>query len=176
MAELKKGEINIRGKIYRTVALRVNEFRTLEKYENYGCETDLVSIDNVKVVVKAVITNAENRIVATGYGEEFRSAGNINKTSALENCETSAIGRALACLGLGGEEYASANEVQAAIEGQKPATPVQVAAINALIEDNTITGGQLLASFGHTDPSRLFVVEADRVLNAVATAQKEQEK
>jgi hypothetical protein len=43
--------------------------------------------------------------------EEIRGQGNVNKTSALENCETSAIGRALASLGLAGGEYASANEM-----------------------------------------------------------------
>ena len=45
--------------------------------------------------------------------EEIRGQGLVNTTSALENAETSAIGRALASLGLAGGEYASANELDA---------------------------------------------------------------
>ena len=168
--EQKQGVVNIHGKQYKTVALRVNEFRTMEAYENYSIITDMKVLDEVKVICKAEIRNSQDRIVATGFSEEFRTASKINRTSAVENAETSAIGRALACLGLAGEEYASANEVQGAIEQQSLATPVQVAAINELLAQGSITGGQLLASFGHSDPSRLFVIEADRILNAVTAA------
>ena len=81
--------------------------------------------------------NVDNRveIYATGHAEEYRADGKINKTSALENAETSAIGRALACLGLGGTEFASADEVARAISGQKPAAPAPLdedAAIKAM--------------------------------------------
>jgi hypothetical protein len=168
--EQKQGVVNIHGKQYKTVALRVNEFRTLEKYENFSIVTDMKVLDDVKVICKAEIRNEQDRIVATGFSEEFRTASKINRTSAVENAETSAIGRALACLGLAGEEYASANEVEGAIQQQQLATPVQVAAVNELLAQGTITGGQLLASFGHSDPSRLFGIEADRILNAVTAA------
>ena len=50
-------------------------------------------------------------LLATGYAEEVRAASKINATSALENAETSAIGRCLSALGFGGQEYASADEV-----------------------------------------------------------------
>ena len=114
---MKQGIVNIRGKNYRTVASRVNEFR--EDYEHdLALLTELVSnIDNV-VIVKATITDKDGFVIATGYAEEIRGSSNINKTSALENCETSAIGRALANFGLAGEEYASANEVEQAIHQQ----------------------------------------------------------
>ena len=62
-------------------------------------------------------------IVATGHAEEYRDSSKINKTSALENAETSAIGRALASFGLGGTEFASADEVARAING-KPTAPI----------------------------------------------------
>jgi hypothetical protein len=63
-------------------------------------------------------------VIATGLAEEKRTSSQINRTSALENCETSAIGRALAAFGLGGSEYASANEVQNAIHQQsRPKIP-----------------------------------------------------
>ena len=57
--------------------------------------------------------------MTTGLAEEFRGKNIINTTSALENAETSSIGRALACLSLGGSEYASANEVENAISQQE---------------------------------------------------------
>ena len=56
--------------------------------------------------------------IATGYAEEVRTASKINRTSALENAETSAVGRALAFFGLGGSEIASADEVANAIQQQ----------------------------------------------------------
>jgi hypothetical protein len=56
----------------------------------------------------------DGTIVGSGMAEEIRGQGNVNKTSALENCETSAIGRALASLGLAGGEYASVDEIDAA--------------------------------------------------------------
>jgi hypothetical protein len=50
--------------------------------------------------------------VGKGHAEEIRNAGPVNRTSAIENCETSAIGRALANIGLAGNEYASAFEME----------------------------------------------------------------
>lgn len=111
------GIVTIHGKEYKTVAKRVSEFR--EKYEtNFSIVTSLVSIDEKTVVMKAEISDKENRLIATGYAEENRQASQINRTSALENCETSAIGRALANFGLAGGEYASADEVAQAISQQ----------------------------------------------------------
>jgi hypothetical protein len=62
--------------------------------------------------------SAANMVIATGYAEEVRTASKINRTSALENCETSAVGRALAFFGLAGSEIASADEVANAIQQQ----------------------------------------------------------
>lgn len=111
------GIVNIHGKEYKTVAKRVDEFRKEHKTD-YSIVTSLVSIDEKTVVMKAEISDKENRLIATGYAEENRQASQINRTSALENCETSAIGRALANFGLAGGEYASADEVAQAISQQ----------------------------------------------------------
>jgi hypothetical protein len=114
-----KGIVPIHGKLYKTVVLRVNEFRESCKIqEGWGINTSIVYHDDDKVVVCARITNPDGLVVGSGHGEEFRAQGKINKTSALENAETSAIGRALASIGLGGEEYASADEVLRAISQQ----------------------------------------------------------
>ena len=89
---------NIHGKEYKTVAYRVNEFR--EQHPDFTIQTDLVEANDVLVIVKASIFNTESRLLATGYAVEVRAASKINKFSALENAETSAIGRALSALGL----------------------------------------------------------------------------
>ena len=113
----KEGVISIHGKEYLTVAKRVDTFRK-EYKQDYSIETEIVSADELIVVIKASIKTKDGFIVATGHAEEVRTASMINKTSALENCETSAIGRALASFGLAGTEFASANEVQQAISNQ----------------------------------------------------------
>lgn len=114
------GIVNIHGKEYKTVAKRVDEFRTEHKTD-LSIITSIVDRDEDMVVMKAEILDKDGRTIATGYAEEHRAASTINKTSALENCETSAIGRALANFGLGGGEYASADEVANAINQQQAA-------------------------------------------------------
>lgn len=112
----KQGIVNIKGKDYKTVALRVQEFR--DQFKDYALVTDVIQLDQDQCVIKATVLNELNRVIATGLAQEFRKASQINGTSYVENCETSAIGRALACLGLGGQEFASANEVLNAIHQQ----------------------------------------------------------
>lgn len=111
------GIVKIHNKEYHTVAKRVDTFRK-EYGQDYSIETEIVSADELIVVMKASIKTKDGFIVATGHAEEVRTASMINKTSALENCETSAIGRALASFGLAGTEFASANEVEQAISNQ----------------------------------------------------------
>jgi hypothetical protein len=113
---MTEGIVPIHGKQYKTVAYRVNEFRT--QYPDYTVSTELVEANDTLVVMKASISNEQGRLLATGFAEEVRAASKINRTSALENAETSAIGRALAALGLAGTEYASADEVANAIKQQ----------------------------------------------------------
>jgi hypothetical protein len=113
---MTEGIVPIHGKQYKTVAYRVNEFRS--QYPDYTVSTELVEANETLVVMKASISNEQGRLLATGFAEEVRAASKINRTSALENAETSAIGRALAALGLAGTEYASADEVANAITQQ----------------------------------------------------------
>jgi len=111
----KMPKIDIKGKQYASVASRVEAFRT--HFPTAGIETILIHDDNQRVVIQAKVS-IDNNIIATGYAEEFRGEGWINSTSALENAETSAIGRALSAFGLSGSEYASSNEVSNAISQQ----------------------------------------------------------
>lgn len=169
----KQGVVNIRGKEYKTVALRVQEFYE-ETEDRFSIITEIISCDEVRVCMKASIVDQTGTVKATGHAEEFRSAGNINRTSALENAETSAIGRALAAFGMGGTEFASANEVQSAMAQQsKKATPEKVAAINSYLEAGLIIPEHLEKSFGHANVTELLEVEADRIINGIQQSQQE---
>lgn len=119
-ADASKGEVNIHGKVYLTVARRIDDFR--RAHPDYSIVTSILHADHDYVQVRAEIANEEGRVLATGLAEEIRKASNINKTSALENAETSAVGRALAFLGMGGTEIASADEVAGAISQQRDDT------------------------------------------------------
>jgi len=118
MAEkIQDGMVLIGGKVYKTVALRVMEFRT--DHPLWCIQTDMIhSVDTEVVTIKATIIDESGFTLATGHAEERRGQGNINTTSALENCETSAVGRAIAFLGYGGQNIASAEEVDRALEQQ----------------------------------------------------------
>lgn len=112
----KEGFVNIHGKDYETVASRVNRFR--EHYPEHSIVSKIIKIDADECIVETSILNEDGRIIANGHAQEFRNASQINKTSYVENCETSAVGRALLTFGVGGTEFASANEVQNAIHQQ----------------------------------------------------------
>lgn len=112
-----KGVVGIKGKNYKLIVQRVVEFR--ESHPDWGMHSDVVHHDEDRVIVKVWITDAEGRTRGTGLAEEDRRASRINETSAMENCETSAFGRALASVGFGGDvAYASAEEVVNAMNSQ----------------------------------------------------------
>ena len=106
------------GKKYTEVFVRVEAFRQAFGTD-LGVDTSILVDDGKRVVVKATIISKEGLTVGSGLAEEIRGQGNVNKTSALENAETSAIGRALASLGLHGGSYASANEIAAVQRKEK---------------------------------------------------------
>jgi len=98
-------------KDYMTVPLRIKNFWADESHKGWSIHTKILKMDEELVVVRCRIIDQQNLVRTTGHAEEIRGSSDINATSALENCETSAIGRALAALGLGGTSFASAEEV-----------------------------------------------------------------
>lgn len=109
---------NIKGKEYAEVNQRIKAFRMV--HPNGTITTDIVSIENGIVLMKASITDDEGRLIGTGYAYEKEKSSFINQTSYIENCETSAVGRALGMCGFGIDtSVASAEEVQNAIINQK---------------------------------------------------------
>ena len=126
MSNAKIKTTNIKGKQYAEVHERIKHFRGEPNYASLGISTEVLEWDKDKeeIVIRATIydTNSDNgRILASGIAHERRDDKNsfVNKTSYVENAETSAIGRALACMGIGIEDaYASAFEVANAIAQQ----------------------------------------------------------
>lgn len=113
--------VDIKGKAYVEVNERLIEFRTNPKYKGYTLETDIIQLENGICTMKATIKDDASRVIATGYAQEKENSSFINKTSYIENCETSAWGRALGNLGIGIDtSIASAEEVLNAMQNQKP--------------------------------------------------------
>lgn len=105
--------INIKGSQYVEVPTRVTHFR--HNNQNYSLQTDIIdSADNYDWVIMKTVIMDENQIVrSTGMAFEERGSSYINKGSHIENCETSAVGRALGFFGIGIDtSIASAEEVQ----------------------------------------------------------------
>ena len=111
--------INFSGKKYTVVSNRVEIFRKAFGTE-LGIKTEIILNDGKFVIVRATIEDKDGHVVGSGFAEEVRGSSNVNTTSAVENCETSAIGRALASLGLHGGTYASLNEIDG-VERKKEA-------------------------------------------------------
>lgn len=114
----KKDTVRIHNKDYETVASRVARFR--EDHPEWAIIPEVFTDAEQPnlVMVKTTIKNENDRILSVGHAEETRGSTQINRTSALENCETSSVGRALALLGYAGTELASADEVANAISQQ----------------------------------------------------------
>jgi ssDNA-binding Zn-finger/Zn-ribbon topoisomerase 1 len=112
--------INIKGKNYVMVNDRIKFFRENEKYAGWSLTSELINLTEDSCVIKAIVTNTDGFVVATGFAQEDRTSSMINKTSFVENCETSAWGRALGNLGIGiDDSIASAEEVDMAIKKQE---------------------------------------------------------
>jgi len=120
--------VDIKGKPYRTVAERTELFHKEHKEEVKSITTEILINDETIVLMKTTIKVGDN--LYEGHAQEKYGEGFINKTSAIENCETSAIGRALSSAGFVGEEFASANEVQNAIHHQKNGVEVRPQPVN----------------------------------------------
>ena len=115
MTKLKT--VNIKGKEYVEVNERLKHFRS-----NFKCQcltSDVVDLSETRCVIKATIFDENGNIRATGHAYEKEGSSFINKTSFVENCETSAWGRALANLGIGLDtSVASFEEVANAVKQQ----------------------------------------------------------
>jgi len=149
--------VNIKGKPYVTVDERLIYFR--DHYPNYSLVSEVIEKTEDSILIKAIILDEKNRIIATGLAEEEKGSNYINKTSYVENCETSAWGRALANFGIGIDagSVASAEEVINAINNQNKGqnvkfkkgslTDIQFQRAIQSIKEGSYTKEQLLKTF-----------------------------
>lgn len=121
----KLKSIKIKGKEYVEVNERLKYFRA--NYPNYSLVSEVIDKTESSVLIMASVIDENDNILATGLAEEEKGSTFINKTSYVENCETSAWGRALANFGIGLDTaVASAEEVKNAIANQNTETKFSV--------------------------------------------------
>lgn len=107
--------VSIKGKQYAIVVERHKHL--LQRFPEARFNEEILHHDNDRVIVKVELYIGDT-IYSVGHAEEFRNSSYINKTSALENASTSALGRCLAAFGLSGSEFASAEELVNALNNQ----------------------------------------------------------
>lgn len=109
--------VDIKGKNYAQVNNRVLAFREL--FPNGSITTEILHCEGGVVTMQATCKDEEGRILSSGLAYEKESSSFINKTSYIENCETSAVGRALGFLGIGVDgSMCSAEELVNAVTNQ----------------------------------------------------------
>ena len=137
--------------LYETVAQRLE--RWWAKYDNGRIITTLHHYDGSTVIFRCEGFNNEDRMIATGYAEEVFGNSPVNKTSFLENCETSAIGRMISNSPIGHTgERASSTEMEKvnrvnstpAPDSFGGATPKQIGFLKSLARGKAWDDFQLL--------------------------------
>lgn len=114
-------KITFKNKGYAMVTERVKAFREICPCGKIV--TEIIEMGNGVVTMKATIADEQGNIIATGFAQEKEDGSYINKTSYVENCETSAIGRALGFVGIGiDDSIASADELANALANQEAQT------------------------------------------------------
>jgi hypothetical protein len=172
----------IQGKDYAEVNQRIKAFRMV--HPEGAIVTDMVSNEGGVCVFRATIYDAEQRMLGTGTAYEKEASNFINKTSYIENCETSAVGRALGMCGFGIDtSVASAEEVQNAINNQgekaeplmdRKATPKQLEIIGKVYVGENLA--KLLNANGITAIEELTMAKASDIISKLKKKAEENKK
>lgn len=162
---------DIKGKDYAEVNQRVKAFRMV--YPEGAIATQLVSLENGVCVFKAAVYSSadyvndeynypEQNLLATGYAYEKEGSSFINKTSFIENCETSAIGRALGFCGFGidtsiasYEEVANAKMNQDEIDRSFYLSAIHASISNKGLDEKKVCAKAKTKSIEDTETDRL---------------------
>ena len=130
--------LDFKGKGYATVPERVKAFRTI--CPGGSITTEIINLTDSMVIMKTTVADEDGKILSTGMAFEKPDSSYINKTSFIENCETSAVGRALGFIALGidasmcsAEELANALHQQEAMD-KKPQEPPQKTNAQIVVE------------------------------------------
>ncbi len=160
---------NIKGKEYAEVNQRIKAFRMV--YPEGSIETEMLSNENGICIFKASVWN-KDIILGEGTAYEKENSSFINKTSYIENCETSAVGRALGMAGFGGIDtsVASAEEVANAIQQQDQDKIIDnklASSLNEAIENNNISDKvveRILNQYGYTNTSEIKIKDYAQIV------------
>ncbi len=152
--------IDVKGKNYVEVNERIKAFREL--FPNGSIETNIEHLENGIVVMSCTVKDENGKVLSKAHAYEKENSTFINKTSFIENCCTSATGRALGYLGIGIDtSVASAEEVQNAIIQQDSdkvidktkAQTLDKSIENAGIKDEVVE--LILSQYGYTSTSEI---------------------
>ena len=162
-------KVDIKGKDYIPVSERIRAFRLI--YPRGQIATEIIGLENGVCTMKASVFDDEGHLLGTGHAQEKESSSFINKTSYIENCETSCIGRALGSCGIGLENgFASFEEVANAklqqgekIEPKATISNDQWKALNQMYTKEEIKGfyKELGISNGKDIPIEFYQKKAD---------------
>lgn len=121
-ANANLSKVDIKGKDYIPVNERIKAFRSI--YPRGQILTEIIGLENGICTMKASAYDDEGHLLGTGHAQEKETSSFINKTSFVENCETSAVGRCLGMLGIGLDNgFASYEEVaNAKLQQEQKAT------------------------------------------------------
>lgn len=162
--------LDVKGKEYAQVNERIKAFRMV--YPSGFIKTEIISLENGVCVMRAEVGN-EDVILGTGTAYEKENSTFINKTSYIENCETSAVGRALGMAGFGIDtSVCSAEEVQNAIANQEDKKIDDnrlkaISKLNELVEETDTDYDELLNHYKVKSNSQLTntqLLEAIKIL------------
>lgn len=178
--------VNIKGKEYSPVQERITAFRRC--FPEGFIRTEIVSIENGVCVMRAHVgynlPEGDPVIIGEGTAYENEKSSYINKTSYIENCETSAVGRALGMAGFGIDaSVASLEEVANAISqqeaGRKPRASIEMAPVDGCItaKDWKVLQGickekdkdptEVLLRYGYSKPSEVTTAVYEDMIKAL---------
>lgn len=157
---------NIKGKDYAEVNQRIKAFRMV--YPQGVIDTEMLSNENGVCIFKARVGYPEDGqfcTLGTGTAYEKENSTFINKTSYIENCETSAVGRALGMAGFGIDtSVASAEEVQNAIANQEVVQVITPAQLKILEQLSDTTKKKIYTKYGVGSLEELTMQQASELI------------
>ena len=163
---------DVKGRAYIEVNQRIKAFRMV--YPNGSIRTEILSMEDGIVTMQATVCNEEGMIIGTGLAQEKETSSFINKTSYIENCETSAVGRALGMCGFGIDtSVASAEEVQNAINNQGKESDIICEDCGGVVVDTPKRDGEIWKA---GDMKKYSELKYGRCLCAVCMKKASKEK
>lgn len=162
---------DVKGKAYAEVNQRIKAFRSI--CPNGSIKTEILSLEAGVCTMKAIILDEEGKVLGVGHAQEKEGSSFINKTSFIENAETSCVGRALGMCGIGIDtSIASAEEVLNAIANQNKKEdienskikPADVKALRTVIKKAGVSETSLLEFYGVKEFDELSFLQFSEAL------------